>query len=197
MARLIDDYDLAETGDEFERSWTAVGEQHRSLRDLADEFNRRILRAAMEDAGVRPVKGEVENVYELLTGADESQAERTRIERRLEQQGIDVGRLREDFVSYQAIRSYLVEERGATYEPGREDRLDREAQNIRNLVGRTETVARDKIEQLRSTDRLAIGQFNVLVDVTVVCADCGGRFQIGELFRAESCDCVEAADPPE
>lgn len=61
-----------------------------SLRELADYFNQQLLRAAMTDAGMQPLSGEVQNTYQLLTSEDVGEADQTRISRHLEREEIDV-----------------------------------------------------------------------------------------------------------
>jgi len=58
--RLIEEYDRGEGyGDRFERLWTADDDRREGLGGLANRFNRRLLRAAVD--------GEVDNLYRLLT----------------------------------------------------------------------------------------------------------------------------------
>lgn len=189
VARLIDRYGLDAVGEELVEGWTAVGREHRSLRDLADEFNRRIIREALGEAGFQAIEGEDENIHRLLTDEDVSPGDRTRVERRLERGGIDVGALRDDLVSYQAVRTYLREDRGVEYDPGIEDRLGTERQNLQKLRGRVESVTRDKLGKLRRGDWLSVGRFDVLVNVTVSCRDCGERYDVGELLQSGGCSC--------
>jgi hypothetical protein len=80
VARLIEEYELGGIGEEFERRWTRE-EDRSSLRDLADEFNRRLLRAALERTGDAPLDGEVDNLYRLLTGDDVTSGVRQQIGR--------------------------------------------------------------------------------------------------------------------
>ena len=61
----------------------------------------------LEDAAVQTFDGEIENMYRLLTDDDVSSAESTRIKRRLERDGVDVETLLSDFVTYEAIGTYL------------------------------------------------------------------------------------------
>jgi hypothetical protein len=86
VARLIDEHGFGDIGIELERRWTAEGDERMSLRDLADYLNRRLLATAMEEHGMQPLDGEVENVYRLLTANDVSDADRTRVRRRLERE---------------------------------------------------------------------------------------------------------------
>ncbi len=189
VATLISEYDLDGLGDELERRWTADGDARESLRDLADRFNRELLRQTATDAGVQLLDGEVENLYRLLTSDGVSQADRTRAKRRLERQGIDVDSLRTDFVTYQAVRTYLQKHRDAEYQADNDDRLEREAENIDRLRGRTASVTTSKLAQLRDTDQLRLGEFRTLIDLQVVCEDCGSRYEVGTLLERGGCDC--------
>jgi hypothetical protein len=181
---------MEQLGDELEELWTA-GEDRRSLRELATYFNRRLLQNALEDADMRPLDGEVENIYRLLTEADGG-ADRTRIRRRLERDGLDVESLENDFVTYQAIRTYLKKHRGAEYTPDETDPIEREISNIQQLRGRVDSVTEGKIEQLRTAGDLDIGEFRTLVDVRVVCEDCNTQFDAVELLERGGCNCPDS-----
>jgi hypothetical protein len=82
VARLINEYDLQGLGPELEQLWTA-DENRRSLRELADYFNNRLLETAVEDADMQFLDGELKNSYRLLTDDEVSSADRMRIRRRL------------------------------------------------------------------------------------------------------------------
>ena len=161
VARLIDEYDLNGLGEEMARRWTAEDDRW-SLRDLADHFNQAILEAAMEAEGAQLLDGEAENTYRLLTNEDVGEADKTRVRRRLKREGIEVDDLLDDFVSYQAIRTFLTKHQGAEYTPDETDPLERETENVQQLRGRVDTVTAGKLEQLRDSGDLALGEFRVL-----------------------------------
>lgn len=188
VARLLEEYDLEDLGAELEARWTAE-EDRWSLRDLAEYFNRRILETRLDAAGVQTLDGEVQNIYRLLTDDDVSSADRTRVRRRLERDGVDVESLEGDFVTYQAIRTYLKGERGAEYTPDETDPLEREASNVQQLRGRIDSVTGGKLAQLRDSGQLRLGEFRTLVDVRVVCEDCNTQYEVVELLEAGECDC--------
>jgi len=189
VVRLIEEYGLDSIGDELERRWTA-DEDRQSLRQLATYFNQRLLERALERVDVRPLDGEVENTYRLLTD-DARNTDRTRIRRRLERDGLDVEALESDFVTYQAIRTYLRKHRGAEYTPDETDPIEREVTNVQQLRGRVDTVTEGKLEQLRSGGHLDIGSFRTLVDVRVVCEDCNTQFDVVDLIERGRCECSE------
>lgn len=187
VSRVIDTYGLNGLGDELVERWIDEGE---SLRSLADEFNRRVLVGAMRDAGLNPIEGEVENTYRLLTGDDISSGVRTEARRSLERDGIDVESVKRDFVSHQAVHTYLTKHRGVSKDTEPEDSaetLEKNQRTIQQLKGRTRAVTTNIIENLRDTGRLDIDEFDVIVDVRVIETDTGETHDVADLFeeRAE------------
>jgi hypothetical protein len=194
VARLLEEYDLEGLGAELERLWTTE-EGRRSLRDLADYFNRQLLQQTLEAETVQPLDGEVENIYRLLTDDEVSSADRTRIRRRLEREGVDVEALQDDFVTYQAIRTYLREYRDAEYTPAETVPLERQATNVQQLRGRMVAVTEGHLEQLRDSGELTLGEFRTLADIQVICEDCNTQFDVLELLERGGCDCPESKKP--
>lgn len=191
VARLIDNYDLGEEfGDRLQRLWTADGDHRMSLRDLAGLFNERVLEAAMTNAGMRPIDGEIENLYRLLTADEVSSGNRTEARQRLEENGIDTDELESDFVSYQAVRSYLQEYRDATYDRDRgPDRPEKAVQTIHRLQSRTQSVTEKTLNQLDSADDISVGDYRVFVSVNILCGDCNTQYGLNELISSGGCEC--------
>lgn len=191
VGRLVERYDLGEEfGDRLEAAWLGEGLERRSLRDLADLFNRELLAAAMDEAGMSTLDGEVENIYRLLTDDDVSSGMQTDARRRLDRNGIDVESLERDFVSYQAIRTYLKNVRNAEYDDSADtDRVENVAESVRRLRSRTVSVAEGNLDQLRNADDLALGESRVFVDISVLCEECGGQYSFDELLERGGCDC--------
>jgi hypothetical protein len=174
--------------------WTREQDRY-SLRQLADYFNERVVAAAMAEAGVAPLDGEVGNTLRLLTDEDVSAGKRTQARSRLEQQGVDVARLTEDLVSYQAINRHLKERLGVDRDAGSGDvdpgaKLD----SILALQNRTAVVTETKLEQLRDTDEFRMGELDVYVDVSVTCSDCLRTLSVREFFDRGGCDCSREPD---
>jgi len=189
VAKLIEQYGLTSIGEEMERAWTDERETRRSLRELAESFNKQLVANAMAEAGMNTINGEPENVHRLLTDDDVSSADRTRARRRLDREGIDADELLDNFVSYQAIGTYLTECRNAEYSRDERDQKSAEATNIQRLRGRTAAATEAKIEQLSRSGRLDIGEFQTIVDVSVVCEDCGSQYEVSELPDRGVCSC--------
>jgi hypothetical protein len=190
VGRLITEYGLEGIGSELERRWTGQDGDRDSLRTLADVFNRRILAQAMDSGGMDTIDGEVKNYYRLLTDEDISQGTKTETVMRLRQQEIDVEELRKNFVTYQAIRTYLKDIRGASYSS--EDTTP-SVESVRTsfdrLIGRTTAVVEQKLKQFRSSGRLTLGSFQVRTSVAVYCEDCETQYDVTTLLNREGCDC--------
>ncbi len=189
VARLVDEYDLDGVGAELEARWTATGDDHWSLRDLATHFNHELIRERLYEAGINPSVAEVENVVHSLTGGDAAAAEQTQLRRRLEREGVDIDDLAGDVVTYQAVRSYLQDYRGAEYERDTGDRTATVADAVQKLRGRLVSVTETKLNQLRNTSHLTLGEFRVMADVRVLCTECNSQYGVSELLTAGGCDC--------
>jgi len=190
VARLISEYDLDGLGDELEVRWTGDGVERTSLRDLADYFNERLLERALIDAGMAALDSDVDTVYRNLTDDAVSTGVRTDARNRLESNGIDVDGLESDFVSYQAIRSYLTEYRDAEYRRlSDEEKIEKDLQSIQRLMTRTLSVTEERIEKLTQTGRIDADDFEVLLDLQVLCGSCGTQYSIAEFLDERGCDC--------
>jgi len=197
VRRLIESYGLEGFGDELADRWVGDGYDRESLLALADRFNRRLLAASMEEAGLSPLDGEVDNTYRLLNDDEVSAGMQTQARRRLERDGVDVDSLRTEFVSHQAIHTYLTSDReieSPDSEPSTAERLERDRETIQRLESRLEAVADDTISRLASADSLSVGEFTVLVGVQVFWEDCGEQYEIGELLAAGGCGCQSGAE---
>lgn len=189
--RLMGEYGLTNLSERLIEYWTREDEEAYSLRELADYFNRELLRAAMNDAGMTTLDGEIENTYRLLTADDVSTGVRTQAETTLERNGIDIEALTHDFVSHQAIHTYLTKHRGVEHssKSTTQDRREKAEQTVQRLSSRLVAVAEKRLRSLRDAGTLTLGTFSVLVDVRVVCEDCGTHADVRTLLADGGCDC--------
>lgn len=191
VARLIDEYDLSGMGATLEAAWTGESGERTSLRDLADEFNERLLEIALRETDVAPHEVDVSGTYETLR--DGSGSERTRARRRLEREGVDVEALSNDFVTHQAVHTYLRKDREASLPERDDDVLERKVETIEKLKGRVAVVTETTIESVVSDDDTH-PEYDVLVDVRAICSDCGSNHSVGELLRQGGCDCATSSN---
>lgn len=190
VSRIAEKHELTDVGDTLAELWMQEDDPV-SLRDLATYFNERVLQAAIEDVEMNPLEGEVENTYRLLTDDDVSRGVETETRKELERNGIDVEQLESDFVTYQAVRTYLKEGRGLEHEEETDaERIEKVRRSITRLENRTIAVTEEKLSQLNRTGRIELGEFQVLLDVQVFCEDCGTQFTVGELLDQDGCQCA-------
>ena len=187
VARVINEYDLDSMGARLETAWTGESGERTSLRDLADEFNRAVLKTALGQAGDSPMDFEVSGTYEALREGPRPEAMRAR--RKLERRGIEVDGLTDDFVTHQAIHTYLTKERGASLPDADGDTVERKIETIEKLQGRLTAVAESAVSSLASAGELDAGKYDVLVNIRGVCPACGSDYHIGELLRLGGCEC--------
>lgn len=190
VGRLIREHELEGLGDQLEELWTGEREEQFSLRKLASFFNRELLRRRMEEAGLNPVESDVDATYEILTDDDVSEGVRLSRTRRLERDGVDVDALTSEFVSHQAIHTYLTKYRGVSHTSGEDvDQVEKSMETLQRLESRTVAVSENTVERLAKAGELEIGSFDVLADIRVLCRDCGADYEIIELLERGGCDC--------
>jgi hypothetical protein len=192
VGKVIQRHSMDGMADELENRWTGENGEARSLRDLATYFNRELLKSVLAKNDKRYRRRDVAHIFESLTEDDVSPGERTRVRKQLERDGIDVEALEQEFVTHQAIHTFLTQGRGVTKdtEPGG-DRLGRAKQTINSLRNRVIAVTETTITQLSKAEILTIGSFDIFVDLTVHCADCGTSISVSELFESKGCECTE------
>jgi len=189
VERVMEEYGLAEWGERLEAEWLGEGGERTSLRDLAAEFNRAIVRAALEEARGSVVSSDVESAYQTLVAGEAGEPDRIRKRRELERAGVDVDALESDVVSHQAIHTYLRRVRDAAFERDDSDRLARKSETVQRLASRTRAVTETTVEELANAGLVTDRDYDVVVDLRVVCNDCGRDYTVADLFEQGGCDC--------
>jgi hypothetical protein len=193
LARLLVEYDLPEVGDELVERWTRESDRS-SLRDLAEYVNERLVAAALARTDARTLDGEAANYYRLLTSDDVTSGTRVEARHRLEQAGVDVERLVDDFVSRQAVHTYLRTDREASYDAtSGSDRIEARKETVQRLRNRLSAVTERTLSELVDAGLLSLGSARVTVLVQVECRDCGNQYSFTDLLTRGGCDC-EAGD---
>jgi hypothetical protein len=192
VAKLIDEYDLSEMGAQLEAAWTGTSGERTSLRDLADEFNERLLEVALQEVSVSSRDLEVTGTYKSLQ--EGSSSEKTRAQRRLEREGIDIEALSNDFVTHQAIHTYLREDRDVSLPENGQNLVERKTETLEKLQGRVSAVADSTVKSLDSADKLDHSDYDILVDVQAICSKCGSSQSIGGLLNQGGCRCTDSSE---
>lgn len=192
VGRNLQKYALDRLNTELTESWTAPKEERSSLRELADYFNRQVLQAAAEEAGLNPVDEMVETWYTLLTNDESNSGSKTEIRWQLEQDGLDVDQVTADFVSYQTINRHLKQ----CHELERETDDETDSQNVRRRVqsiyaleNKISAVTNDILGQLHRSGRISLRNFEVFVDINILCSDCGAHHNISDIVENQGCQC--------
>jgi len=187
IARVIETYELGNLGTELEAAWTGAAGDRTSLRDLADRFNQAVLAAALDMATVSHNEQEVQRLYEGLTSDTATTTVAAR--RALERSGIDVDAVTTDFVTHQTIYTYLTEVRSATLPADDRDRTEQRIEAIEKLQGRLHSVADSTLTTLANGDELDHDEYEVLINVQLLCPLCGASTPLKELLRDGGCSC--------
>lgn len=192
VAHLIEEYGLGESfGRELEDYWTGRKEERKSLRELADLFNKQLLQSAIRQTGATPNSSEITLYYRTLTDESTSSGERMEIRNNLQRMGADIDTIESDFVSYQAIRSYLKDIRGAEYQSKINEDIDQNALNsVQKLESKLEAVAESNLSRLIKRDTITVGEYRLITNVMIYCEDCSRQFTFNQLFREGGCGCV-------
>lgn len=157
-----------------------------------------MLAAAIGATGDTVLDGQLASYYRALTDDDASTGERVEVTRELERAGVDVDAVLSDFVSHQTIHTHLTTCLGVERTEERTDPTTRRADEqdkVQALLNRCTAVTEDSIERLATTDDLIVGEFELFVDLSVLCTDCGQRQSVTDLLRAGHCNC--SPGPPE
>lgn len=189
VGRVLDEYGLEELHAALPDLWLGESGSGTSLRDLADRINVALVRQAMDRAGADPLDGEAENSYRLLTADDVSAGVRTQQRNRLERAGVDVGELEDDFVTHQAVHTYLTQGLGVSKETDDADPVEKRDERIQRLRSRMVAVMEQSLSELRDADELSLGSFDTTVSLQVYCQDCETQYDLSELLDRGGCDC--------
>ena len=159
-----------------------------SLRDLERFVNRSLLDGTIREAGA-DVIGDVDGIYDALTGDGVSAGERTEVRERLEHAGVDVTAVEADFVSYQTVRTHFRD--CLDVETARESRLsvDDARGTIEWARSRSEGIVERTVQRLATAGEVTAGDVDVSHVVRVDCPDCGAAYPIDEFVDRGGCDC--------
>lgn len=196
VGRVLSEYGLASLHERLPALWTGEGEEAgdteetASLRDLADRINVALVRSALEDAGEDPLEGEAENAYRLLSGEDVSAGVRIQQRNRLERAGVDVDSLDDDFVTHQAVHTYLTDGLGITKQEADDaDPVETHEERIQRLRNRLAAVVDGSIGELEAAGELDVGDVDTTVSLQLYCTECETQFELTELLERGGCHC--------
>jgi hypothetical protein len=109
----------------------------------------------------------------------------------LEREGISAEELQKDFVSHQAIHTYLIDARGAEHTHDSSDPREVTIDTIQRLHGRDTTVSESTINNLSRAGHVSVGEFNVITSIRFICRDCESQYAVAEFINRGRCNCEQ------
>ncbi|UHQ98988.1 hypothetical protein HYG81_24865 (plasmid) [Natrinema zhouii] len=189
VGKVMNRYSLGGTGQKLEEYWVGDDRESYSLRELAEYFNKELLRSALAKTAQQRLDGDIDTIYRTLRDEDVSRGEQVHVRKTLEHDGVDVEQLQRDFVTHQAIHTYLTKGRGVEKGSEAGDRIESARQTINGLRGRLVAVVETTLSNLRKTDIFTLGSFDIFVEINVLCTDCGSHKNISKLLNDGGCEC--------
>lgn len=196
VGQVIQAHGLESLDGELVGRWTGTGDESASLRELQREVNRQILRSALADASVQTIEGEIENLRRVLRSSEVSENRRIEARRRLENDGVAVEGLLDDFVSHQTVYNHLRDclDASAPEAPSEEEQLSRAKSTVFGLQNRTEVVTGQTLTQLGGSGLISPAAYDVIVDIQAICESCGRSQNLETLLETGGCPCKEGPE---
>jgi hypothetical protein len=192
ILRTAAKYGLTDLLETLADQWATGGGDGPSTREVADRFNKQALREALRESDYETFETELDVIYDVVRDDEQTSAEALAVRERLVETSVPTEELRNDFVSHQTVHTYFTDIRDLSYERDvdPEKRRQRVDDAIQKMKSRTTTMAGTNLDRLRSTNAVAVGDYDIVTEVTVYCRDCGGRFTFGDILERGRCDCA-------
>jgi DNA-binding transcriptional ArsR family regulator len=161
-----------------------------SIRSLTEEFNKELIESKLSAVGVSRLEWSKTPVYEALHTEELSKPEAIEIQRELERAGVEVEQLTADLVSHQTVYRHLKNCLGASGpdEKTAEERREQARNRVYALQQRASLVTESIVESMQTAGVTDVGDPEVLVDVRVVCRDCGQSMDFDQVLT-DGCGC--------
>lgn len=177
IRRVLERRDLDLTGEELEERWLNDNDDD-SLRGLALEWNCQVLDCSLRDQGhlldTETVRTKTKNLIDKELSMTESD---------LQERGIDLESVLDDFVTYQTIYSYLTLVRGVEYEPSPSGK-SHAISTLSRACTKVELMAQSKLD---ARDIFAEGELTADVDCGAPCPSCEARASLTYWLVEEHC----------
>jgi hypothetical protein len=192
VAQVIERREMEQIAEQLESMWLGRNRSELSVREITDEFNKRVLEDSLSQAGMVPLEGEIQNIYQLLSNEENDSAASIQARDKLNAADIDTDGVENDFVSHQTMYRFLKNVRGVQKEnsaPSIEDKKRSAKNAVQKLQGRLRTVIRSNLDDLSKRDGFHLGEFDVTISVTISCRNCGVSKNLLSIMDENGCDC--------
>jgi len=191
VCRVLAEWGLEDCERQLLAAWRGEGGDRKGYRQLARWLNVTLLSQEMETAGLPTAGDEPASKYDRLRGDDDCASEVATL---LEREGVDVGRLRSDFVSYGVVRIHILDCLGEEYEPATRTGWETDAVEIAR--DHAATKVEEAVSALAGKGEVGVGaDVTIHVGVDIECETCGVRLPLGPLVRGEQCCSCASVDP--
>lgn len=187
VCRVLDERGLNDYDERLVEQWHGDEKSRKGYRQLARWLNVTLLRREMDVVGLSTLGNEAESKYDRLVAEDSNAVE---LERVLEREGIDVDRLRGDFVAYGVIRKHLKKCLGVEYQKPESSEWEQEAIDIASEHAKSRIS--DAVSSLQSKGEIAAGRdIDVAVTVELECPECRSKVPLQRAMRrGYICNCA-------
>jgi len=189
--RVIEKYGIQSFKPELKSKWTGKNHDKVGIRDLADELNIKILDEALGDVTLETYS--TEDLHELLT-EDGPRNSAQFVKTELEDEGIDVDEVTDDFVSHTALRNYLMSVHKVE-SPQRHPEGEERIRSYKEATEREQKSHKRNLEQrlniLQTKGHIPDGEIDITVKTTVKCPSCGRRMRARKMIDLnDGCECT-------
>ena len=164
IGRITTDYNLQDVVSNPAENW----QSGTSVRRLTEALNKAVVGAELNKTNVRNVE----------------------FRRELKRAGINVEQLSSDLVSHQTVYRHLTQCVGVSNDDSQtpDERREKARNTVYALQQRTGLVTESTLDTLQSVGITDLGNVEVIVDLQVVCGDCGQTMDLKSAL-SEGCNC--------
>lgn len=186
VGRITTEYELPNVNPRLVEGW----QSGTSVRKLTEELNKDIIKTELNAANLGQIEWSRSPVYEALHTDELSDAEEIEIRRELNRAGVHAEQLSSDLVSHQTVYRHFTQCLNVSKDDDQTpaERRAKVKDTVYALQQRTEIVTESTIETLQSAGITDLGEIEVLVDLQVVCGDCGHSMDF-ETAISKGCNC--------
>lgn len=200
IGRIGNKYQLHDINDELERRRRNDGA---SLRKLADYVNQRVLQASLNDADTQHLddlqwgindEEVIKSVYDTLSEDDISAERIVRVKSQLENIGIDVEMLTNDWVTHPTVRNHF--RNCLDIDTSREQviTIDDAIDTVEWARARCSGVIDTTFDRLKKANLVKINNHDISITVRITCTECGEIYRPIHLIKQRSCSCYQDLD---
>ena len=194
VPRVLKKYNIEAFGDKMGEMWARDTDRY-SVRELEVKLNAKSIASACQRAGEAIDEVTAEDYYRKIATEESEGYIQEQTIKKLDKIGVDIDELRNDFVSYHSVYTYLQKR---NVEPGGQP----DANNPEELVETTQKRVQEyreeqservdeQLKQLTHTDQFPDESPETHVAIKVTCPHCGRILPIQRYLQQQGCGCED------